>query len=261
MWLIKAETNLHVGNENNSGYGIIDKAIQRDAVTSFPCINSSSLKGAINEYCTVVADSTPEQRIRIFGADKNGKASGSQKGGVVFFDAQLLFLPVQDNDTVFKYATCLSVLNMFIDRIETMDSKFDLGEKTLKNIKDNNSLSDGDKKSLANVLMTKFGLNKPVAIKSDKEFCRLCNDENLPIIARNKLENGLSANLWYEQILPSKSVLYFFTNGSGEDTETLLDWLDNKLVQIGANATIGYGYCRLRSYPRTKTKVENPENR
>ena len=107
MWLIKAETNLHVGNENNSGYGIIDKAIQRDAVTSFPCINSSSLKGAINEYCTVVADSTPEQRIRIFGADKNGKASVSQKGGVVFFDAGASGAFCGFADAAFFLAACL----------------------------------------------------------------------------------------------------------------------------------------------------------
>lgn len=43
-WLIIAKANLHVGNENISNYGLIDKAIQRDIVTNLPCINSSSLK-------------------------------------------------------------------------------------------------------------------------------------------------------------------------------------------------------------------------
>ena len=51
-WLIVAKTSLHVGNENTSNYGLIDKAVQRDAVTGLPCINSSSLKGAINEYAS-----------------------------------------------------------------------------------------------------------------------------------------------------------------------------------------------------------------
>ena len=52
VWLIQAKTNLHVGNKNTSNYGLIDKAIQRDPLTQIPCINSSSLKGALNEYCT-----------------------------------------------------------------------------------------------------------------------------------------------------------------------------------------------------------------
>ena len=50
VWLIIARSNLHVGNENVTNYGLIDKAIQRDSLTDLPCINSSSLKGAINEY-------------------------------------------------------------------------------------------------------------------------------------------------------------------------------------------------------------------
>lgn len=53
VWLITAKTNLHVGNENTSNYGLVDKLIQRDALTGLPCINSSSLKGALNEFFTV----------------------------------------------------------------------------------------------------------------------------------------------------------------------------------------------------------------
>ena len=84
-WLIIAKANLHVGNENVSNYGLIDKAIQRDIVTNLPCINSSSLKGAINEYTTMVCTTsiTPQQRISIFGVDKNDK-SKTQKGNTVF---------------------------------------------------------------------------------------------------------------------------------------------------------------------------------
>ena len=52
VFKITAKTNLHVGNESGGDYTIIDKAIQRDPLTGLPCINSSSLKGAINEYCT-----------------------------------------------------------------------------------------------------------------------------------------------------------------------------------------------------------------
>ena len=50
VWFITAKTNLHVGNENTSSYGLIDLSVQRNVTTGLPCINSSSLKGALNEY-------------------------------------------------------------------------------------------------------------------------------------------------------------------------------------------------------------------
>ena len=66
VWLIQSETNIHVGNENTSSVGLIDKAIQKDVLTGIPCINASSLKGAMNEYATIVKGLTPQERIDIF---------------------------------------------------------------------------------------------------------------------------------------------------------------------------------------------------
>jgi CRISPR-associated protein Cmr4 len=57
------------------------------------------------------------------------------------------------------------------------------------------------------------------------------------------LENGESANLWYEEILPQETV--FYTIILVEDNNILTNNLTGKIVQIGANATIGYGYCRF----------------
>ena len=84
---------------------------------------------------------------------------------------------------------------------------------------------------------------KTVKTENDK-LSQLCSDDNLPIIARNVLENGESKNLWYEQVLPAETVLYTIIQ---EENNDLLNALvgDGKLVQIGANATIGYGYCKF----------------
>ena len=71
----------------------------------------------------------------------------------------------------------------------------------------------------------------------------MCHDDNLPIIARNALDNGESKNLWYEQVLPSETVFYTIIQ---EEGEILKNALDGKIVQIGANATIGYGYCEFK---------------
>ena len=70
IWFITAKTNLHVGNENTSSYGLIDLAVQRNVTTELPCINSSSLKGALNEYAAKEAKLESKELIRIFGSDK-----------------------------------------------------------------------------------------------------------------------------------------------------------------------------------------------
>lgn len=228
VWLIQAKTNLHVGNENTSNYGLIDKAIQRDALTGLPCINSSSLKGALNEYCTNGKNEqsmSEVDRLSVFGSDKNDKKGGkSTKGKAIFYDAKLLFLPMQTNDeNLFKYVTSNKVLDLFNDRVKFLGANFQL---------------EKDKTSLKQTCQ----LCRDVEI-NDEVFTKLCSDDNLPIIARNKLDDGTSANLWYEQVLPAETILYAVIQEPKKDT--LKQYISDQLIQIGANATIGYGYCKF----------------
>lgn len=216
LWLITAKTNLHVGNENASNYGIIDKAVQRDVLTGLPCINSSSLKGAVNEYC---AHNTEVNLLKVFGSDKTDKSKGSQKGSAIFFDAKLLYLPVQDETNLFHYATSEAVVAQLQDRLSVFG--LSAAEAGLRAV-----LVDGHE----------------VEVMPAANFGELCEDENLPVIARNVLDNGRSANLWYEQVIPAETVFYAVIQEEGEE---LSKALDGKIVQIGANATIGYGYCRF----------------
>lgn len=216
LWLITAKTNLHVGNENASNYGIIDKAVQRDVLTGLPCINSSSLKGAVNEYC---AHNTEVNLLKVFGSDKTDKSKGSQKGSAIFFDAKLLYLPVQDEANLFHYATSDVVIAQLQGRLSVFGLSVD--EAILRKV-----LVPGHE----------------VEVMSAADFGEMCKDENLPVIARNVLENGRSAHLWYEQVIPAETVFYAVIQEEGEE---LSNALDGKIVQIGANATIGYGYCRF----------------
>jgi len=215
VFLITAKSNLHVGNESGGEFTIIDKAIQRDPLTNLPCINSSSLKGAIKEYCV---HNTKVNVGKLFGSDvdENGKAISdkSKKGEAIFFDAKLLFMPQQDDKNLFHYETSDEVIKMMVDRISLFDSSFKYAKPENINGKD---VKDGD----LNVI---------------------CGNDNLPIIARNVLENGESKNLWYEQVLPAETVLYTIIR---EDGDELKNALNGKIVQIGANATIGYGYCKF----------------
>ena len=79
----------------------------------------------------------------------------------------------------------------------------------------------------------------------DAKFIELCSDDNLPIIARNVLDNGESKNLWYEQVVPAETIFYTIIHDNGD--RTLAEQISNPkaFVQIGANATIGYGYCKF----------------
>ena len=215
VFKITAKTNLHVGNESGGDFTIIDKAIQRDPLTGLPCINSSSLKGAINEYCCNALNWKEGDLIRVFGSDKGKRVNDTQKGEAIFFDAKLLFLPQQNDSTLFHYVTSDSVIAMLNERVKLFVPSFSFAKPASYN-------------------------GKEVKTENDR-FAVLCGDDNLPIIARNVLENGESKNLWYEQVLPAETVLYAII----QEKESDLVVLDGKIVQIGANATIGYGYCKF----------------
>lgn len=217
LWFITAKTNLHVGNENTSSYGLIDLAVQRNATTGLPCINSSSLKGALNEYAANKENLSSNDLIRIFGSDKTGKSKESQKGKYIFFDANILFLPKQLDTKLYELVTCEAVLNRFFEQMELIT-----GEK----------ITEGN--------LTPFNYKKV----SEEEFISLCSDDNLPIIARNVLENGESKNLWYEQVIPAETVFYTLIDDN-EDKTLAAKLENNAIVQIGAGATIGYGYCKF----------------
>lgn len=225
VWFITAKTNLHVGNENTSSYGLIDLAVQRNVTTGLPCINSSSLKGALNEYAAKEVGLESKELIKIFGSDKikeNGKSrnSATQKGQYTFFDANILFLPVQSDTELYELVTCDAVLKHFIKQIEMLTGDT-LDTATVKSI---------------------FGCTKVV---SDEEFKERCSNDNLPIIARNVLENGESKNLWYEQVVPAETIFYTIIDDKGDRTLANKIADDKAIVQIGANATIGYGYCKF----------------
>lgn len=207
LWQITAKTNLHVGDENTAGSGVIDKAVQRDVLTTLPCINSSSLKGALNEFCKSKEVMSEDDRNVVFGSMESGK------GKAVFFDAKLLCFPIQCDDVPYKLTTVGEVLDELIERA---------GIFGLKVNKDR---------------FVQY-LNSDMSFES---FKKLCKDDHLPIIARNKLDNGISENLWYEQVVPSETV--FYTIIQDVDDDKLTNAIENQYIQIGANATIGYGVC------------------
>lgn len=220
FFTIEVLSSLHVGS-GEINYGLIDNLIQRDPVTELPNINSSSLKGALREYFKHIEKKVFWTIGDIFGSDPNDHKNNRKQGSVRFFEAELVAIPVRDDEKPYKMVT---------------------SEQTLKDLRNRmmgfNLVMPDNVKEL---------IGKPEEIEY-KQFRELCSDEELPVISRNNLENGQSANLWYEQVLPKHSVLVFAIMGNEKDDafKAFCSDLNGAQVQIGANATIGYGFCLIK---------------
>lgn len=266
VYLIRAISNLHVGS-GEGDFSIVDKQVQRDPVTGLPAIHASGIKGALREAMEYEANTNNDNAqkasiVSIFGADPKRKDGKIQQGLNNFFDGKLLALPIRSSHHFFYVATCPSLLKTLIADLTTFSNDHakikhletlsaiqiergapkyfgnGAGQITLEdwtashNTAPINGLSDllGDR----------------IALLHDDDFQTLANE--LPIIARNYLENGISKNLWYEEVVPREARFYTMISrhADKDDLNAFLKTKDN-LVQLGANATVGYGLCEFKT--------------
>ncbi len=232
LLIIDCISNLQVGSGKDND-GLIDKLIQRDPVTGIPCIFSSSLKGALREHCSKLLHNDITEKI--FGKkvdDQNALAC--KPGAYRFTDAMLLAMPDITNIENYPYrlVSCQEVL----DELRNEAQLFGGGSA----IQDAIECSKG---------MTRIMVgDEEIMLDANKFLQNFADDEHLPVIARNYLENGISANLWYEQVLPRRSRLAAFVLYEGDIDESFVKAISNTVVQIGANATVGYGLCKITVY-------------
>ena len=285
-YIIKSKTNLHVGSDGTN-FGIVDKEVQRDTISNLPVINGSSLKGAVKDHFSdmlatsneLPADSDEVKPFvfrAIFGDeqkefdedDAKTYAKLPKQGLVKFIDAKLLFLPLRSNKKPFYHVTSLATLHLMQEFLRSMGiilalEKIDT-EKSVVIGKEPATVEDVACEALDtdfSKLKKFFGIND-LAIFNDEDFNEAVS--NLPVIARNKLENGKSVNLWYEEVVPRESIFYTvlcYYNNLDDATqdkrgktdrrkfENAYKRFEQKLLkddlQIGANASIGYGICNF----------------
>lgn len=236
VFRLRALTNLHAG-AGDSFYGAVDKMVQRDAATQRPVIHSHSLKGALREYFEEELGLDREFVNRVFGTPVKGKSKDARPGAYRFFSADLLAIPVPEQDpgaaAAYHLAADEATLESYRKRLEQMGNTTWANVTTLRT-----ALQNGE-------------LNIEMLPQRFKEAV-----EELPVVARNSLDNGKSENLWYEELVPRESIFGFViqsgpTRGREDADQTVadekmfLDSLKGKTVQIGANATVGYGYCSI----------------
>lgn len=221
-YIIRCLTNMHVG-KGDATYEVVDKCVQRDVTTGTPCIYSSSLKGALRQFFSKQGFTELDY---VFGADVNrDKKNSNEKneeehsiGNFTFFQANLLAYPVQTT------------------------------EKNISYILKTNEALQKPIEELANLLSAPFDIEKmlPEGHKEHKEPLSNEDFEQLPVIARNKLDNGESKNLWYEEVVPAESRFVFFVSYDNEDIfKEFNKIIEEGVIQIGANGSIGYGFCKI----------------
>lgn len=217
IYTIRCLTNMHVG-KGDATYEVVDNCVQRDVTTGFPCIYSSSLKGALRQY---FKSKNFDSIDHVFGSDANNPSQTNSVGHFTFFQANLFAYPIRTSDEG-KKPYALRTSNALTSTIENLAKELDLN-----------------------------------FVPEEIEFCddnSICAElEQLPVIARNQLDNGESKNLWYEEVIPSETRFVFFVSYDDEEIFKGFDTiLQEGIVQIGANGSIGYGFCKIENSTKTQ---------
>lgn len=253
LFTIRALSNMHVGS-GDTNFGVVDKLVQRDPATNFPYISSSSLKGALREHCEASGFKDVDY---VFGADARFD-NESKPGAYKFFSAYLLSIPVRSDIRPYFNGLCQAVYEGFKESLISFKIDYQLEHKfdnvTQDRVKVYIGVTDGSTVEGYTAVSANTSLNSNFtkifgeypAIFNDKTFCEDIAS-NLPVVARNHLENGISQNLWYEEIVPRETRFYFILGVPQNDDvfQTFKECITGSPVQIGANASIGYGFCEI----------------
>lgn len=259
-----AETSLHPGCEQSTG--VVDLPVAREGATGYPVLVGSSLKGALKDKAKKNLD---EGIIKeLFGAQENA-------GSAAVTDARLLLLPVRSLTGHYKWVTCPYLLERFLrDRqligltdtfdiprpepeqvITAKDGSNDylfLEEISFK-VQPAEAAIAGIADTIAPLLLhqsAKSRLKEQLAIISDDEFSHFAKF-GLQVNARNQLDQQTkrSENLWYEETLPTDTLLYALLIPR-QGQEPVLNNLkvlfeQRPYLQVGGNETVGQGWCAV----------------
>jgi CRISPR-associated protein Cmr4 len=235
IFSIKCITNLHVGAGSTTA-GIVDNEVQRDSITKYPIIHSSSLKGALRAH--LKEQNVPEAELdSLFGKTK--------KGELRFMDAYLSAMPLRCMEKPYVLATSETIKRELNEKLMVLGKPKITNPKNTDNDLTIEDLQGQYPEQTFDSLDKYFFGERTIVLDADESiFC------SLPVIARNSLEDGRSANLWYEEMVPRESRFWVAVLGEKAMLDQFASLIkQNRFVQIGANATIGYGYTEILEVP------------
>lgn len=274
--LLHALTPVHVGT--GQAVANVDLPIAREKATGFPIIPASAFKGVLRDsYLTL------NNQGELQEPDWVKQAFGSQEaaGDWMFTDLRILCLPVRSFYGVFAYATCPLILQrlqraahaMSVSGLDNLDITVNAleiavpGETELQHqhkvyledIDLNCSLGQRERaqhigQRLAEILFDESDrpmFLKRFAIVSNETF-NFLSETATEIAARVRLEDEVKTvaegGLWYEESVPAEAIFYGFVSQTRGSVP--LSCIPNRqLIQIGGDATIGRGLCKVVMHP------------
>lgn len=279
-----AETSIHAGASTSEG--VIDLPIQREAHTDWPVVYGSGVKGALR---AAALDRNISNIDEIFGPDTDNAADHA--GALSVGDARLLLLPVRSLTTHFKWVTCPALLTRLQRDWKRMEVTGASPIPNIPNLDDKNSVlvaqSPGSNRLFLEELS--FEATEDDLVKKWAEFLPYILDKNASSSLSEQLQEQLAiisndnfvylakfatpvsthiaidnekkvvkkGALWYEEILPSETILYSCIqaersrkNGSQTTGPEIMEHVKNifegrPYLQIGGNETVGMGWCKV----------------
>lgn len=277
MMNMVAQTAIHAGA--GQALSVIDLPIQRESHTQHPVIFGSSLKGALRFRASQTLDDK-QKVVAVFGADS--QSADSFAGAVMVSDAKLLLLPVRSLNGYFKWVTCPALLHRYANDCERAKQKQDELSALVLQIDSQNvlvaqknhdtlfleefALTVHQNKALEKVIdilskrfdLDKNALTNQLAVVNDDMFTYLAQNST-PVNAHIALDENKTVKkgaLWYEETLPSETVMYSLlvcqssrNKELTSDGQGIADIIrqeilpnDNRYLQVGGNETVGMGW-------------------
>ena len=265
---LHALTPLHVGT--GQAVANVDLPIAREKATGFPIVPASAFKGVLRDHYSNNPNVSPA-----FGTTESA-------GSWMFTDLRILCLPVRSFYGVFAYVTCPLILsrlqrmvnalnielgiNSVTDVLDIEVSHLEVAAHNETQIHHENRvfLEDIDLSLNPNLADRAHQIAQTIAgwvfpegerdmfierfaIVSNETFSFL-SETATEIVARVRLEDDVKTvaqgGLWYEETVPAEAIFYGFVV-SASDAASLSKLQEVSLIQIGGDATIGRGICRV----------------
>ena len=298
--------DLPIQREKHTDYPKIEasgiKGAIREVFSTQP--NLAELKRGWN--ITSITDVRYEEAINLtFGPDSTNQ-NNLHAGAFGFTDARLLLFPIKSVSGVFGWITCPAVLERFKQDLQICGICFPHSITSTNHIPDGSNLVVADNKVVLEEYTFDITINQTVndlaswlservlpaddeygywrekmrtdlVVLSDDDFCDFVT-LSTEVIARIKInqDTGIvqKGALWYEEYLPSDSILYslaltspiFQENDANkgifqldaqdkkegrDESEKVMEFFEDGLpavIQLGGNATIGKGIVRTKIY-------------
>jgi len=278
LMFLHALSPLHAGT--GQGVGAIDLPIAREKGTEIPIVPGSSLKGVLRDACAALHKDDDTCK-RIFGPDPDTDKAHEHAGAVVLTDLRLVALPVRSLAGVFAWVSSPFLLRR-LARDAQLAGQSGMPAKPALPDTDTalvvgNVLQINGKVILEDVsLTTQTQANDWANWLADKVFpddqtwqdefkARFCivHDNVISyllsvgteVTARIRLKGDektvAKGALWYEEALPAETILAGLVaaqpNGQAQPDAVfnVVGELAGHPLQVGGNATVGRGLCRL----------------